>query len=159
MLSWRNLREDNSDSAGLTLGDVQVTEIPLDTKTARTDLSFGLAERWSAEGTPTGIVGEVEFRTDVFDAVSVETMIARLERVLTAMLTDSDRSLSAIDVLGSDERALLDAWSNQAVLGQPASVSGSMVGLFGAQVSRVPGSVAVSCEGRSLTYRELDVAS
>ena len=99
MLSWRNRQEDTSDSAGLTLGDVQITQIPLDTSTARTDLSFGLGERWSAEGTPAGIAGEVEFHTDVFDAASIEVMIERLERVLVAMVADPARRLSSVDVL------------------------------------------------------------
>ena len=42
MLSWRKLHEDTGDSGGLALGDLQVTEMPLDTRTARTDLSFGV---------------------------------------------------------------------------------------------------------------------
>ncbi|MCV6979911.1 hypothetical protein H7I53_06670 [Mycolicibacterium pulveris] len=86
----------------------------------------------------------------------------RLERVLGLMVADSGRRLSSVEVLDTDERVRLEGWGNREVLSAPAapaSVSGSMVGLFGAQVSRVPGSVAVSCEGRSLTYRELDVAS
>ena len=31
----------------------------------------------------------MEFRTDVFDAVSIETLIGRLERVLVAMTADA----------------------------------------------------------------------
>jgi len=40
----------------------------VDTRTARTDLAFSLAERWTEAGEPAGISGAVEFRTDVFDA-------------------------------------------------------------------------------------------
>ncbi len=159
MLSWRNWQDDTSDSAGLTLGDVQVTQIPLDTSTARTDLSFGLGERWSAEGTPAGIGGEVEFRTDVFDAASIEVMIERLERVLVAMVADPGRRLSSVDVLDESELARLEGWGNRAVLGEPASAPVSIPGVFAGQVARVPGAVALSFEGRSLTYRELDEAS
>ncbi|MGE2727826.1 amino acid adenylation domain-containing protein, partial [Mycolicibacterium pulveris] len=112
MLSWRKLQED-SESAALTLGDVQVTEKPLDTRTARTDLSFGLGERWTVDGTPAGITGEVEFRTDVFDAASVETMIDRLQRVLVAMTADSGRPVSSVGVLGEGERERLEAWGNR----------------------------------------------
>ena len=45
MLAWQNLAGTPSDPvAGLTLGDLQVTPLPLDTRTARTDLAFSLAE-------------------------------------------------------------------------------------------------------------------
>ena len=42
------------------------------------DLTFSLAERWTEAGEPAGIGGEVEFRTDVFDAASIEALIERL---------------------------------------------------------------------------------
>ena len=43
------------------------------------------------------IDGSVEFRTDVFDAASIEALIERLERVLVVMTTDPTRRLSSID--------------------------------------------------------------
>ena len=93
------MRWQDSYAAGLTLGDLQVTPLPVDTHTARTDLTFALAERWSETGEPAGIGGAVEFRTDVFDAASIEALIERFERVLTAMTADTARRLSSIDVL------------------------------------------------------------
>ena len=79
MLAWQNLPGQDSDpaAAGLALGDVQVTPLPADTYTARMDLVFSLAERWSEAGAPAGIGGTVEFRTDVFDAASIEALIER----------------------------------------------------------------------------------
>ena len=60
------------------MGDLQVTPLPVDTHTARMDLTFSLAERWTEAGEPAGISGAVEFRTDVFDAASIEALIERL---------------------------------------------------------------------------------
>ena len=57
------------------------------------------------------------------------------------------------------EHARLDGWGNRAVLTQPATASVSIPVLFAAQVARVPEAVALSFEGRSMTYRELDEAS
>ena len=91
-------------AAGLALGDLQVTPLPVDTHTARMDLTFSLAERWTEAGEPAGIGGAVEFRTDVFDAASIDTLIGRLQRVLAAMTADPTARLSSIDVL-DDRRA------------------------------------------------------
>ncbi len=66
------------------MGELQVIPLPVDTRTARMDLTFSLAERWTQAGEPAGIGGEVEFRTDVFDAASIEALIERLQRVLVA---------------------------------------------------------------------------
>ncbi|MBW8711451.1 MAG: hypothetical protein JF631_10490 [Mycobacterium sp.] len=60
MLAWQNL-QDNDSATELTLGDVQITPLPVDTSTARTDLAFSLAERWTEAGEPAGIGGGVEF--------------------------------------------------------------------------------------------------
>ena len=67
---------------------MQVTPLPADTHTARMDLTFSLAERWTEAGEPAGISGTVEFRTDVFDAASIEALIERLRRVVVAMTAD-----------------------------------------------------------------------
>ena len=87
---------------------MQVTPLPVDTHTARMDLVFSLAERWTEAGEPAGIGGMVEFRTDVFDAASIEALIERLERVLVAMTADPARRLSSVDVLDAGEHARLD---------------------------------------------------
>jgi non-ribosomal peptide synthetase component F len=99
MLAWQNLPWQDNDPAGLALGDLQVTPLPIDTQTARMDLTFSLAERWTEAGEPAGIRGRVEFRTDVFDAARIETLIERWRQVLVAVAADPGRPLSSIDLL------------------------------------------------------------
>ena len=98
-------------------------------------------------------------RTDVFDVASIEALIERLKRVLVAMTADPTRRLSAMDVLDAGEHARLDGWGNRAVLTQPATTAVSIPVLFAAQVARTPEAVAVTFEGRSMTYRELEEAA
>ena len=160
MLAWQNLPGHNNDpAAGLGLGDLQVTPLPADTHTARMDLTFSLAERWTQAGEPAGISGVVEFRTDVFDAASIEALIKRLGRVLAAMIADPGLRLSSVDLLDEAEHARLDEIGNRAVLTLPATTSVSIPVVFAAQVARAPEAVAISCDGHSVTYRELEEAA
>ena len=150
----------NSDpAAALVLEGLQVTPLPVDTRTARMDLTFSLAERFTETGEPAGIGGAVEFRTDVFDADSIEVLIGRLQRVVGALTADPSQRLSSIDLLDAGEQARLDELGNRAVLTQPAPPAVSVPVLFAAQVARAPEAVAVICGQRSWTYRELDEAS
>ncbi len=162
VLGWQNFagQDQNKDSAaGLSLGDVRVTPLSVDTHTARIDLLFSLAERWTEAGEPAGIGGPVEFRTDVFDAATIGALIDRLERVLAAMTAEPTRRLSSIDLLDEAEHARLDGWSNRALLTQPAPAPVSIPALFAAHVTRIPEAVAISFAERSWTYRELDQAA
>ncbi|WP_231990031.1 condensation domain-containing protein, partial [Mycobacterium sp. 852002-51971_SCH5477799-a] len=84
MLAWQNW-QDADPAAGVALGEVQVTPLRADTDTARADLTWSLAERWTEAGEPAGIGGQVEFRTDVFDVASIEVLVERLQRVVLAM--------------------------------------------------------------------------
>jgi non-ribosomal peptide synthetase component F len=88
MLGWQNLSWHHRPAAGLSLGDVQVTPLAVDTRTARMDLVFSLAERWTEAGEPAGIGGVVEFRTDVFDAPRIEVLIERFRQMLVAMTAE-----------------------------------------------------------------------
>ena len=90
------------------MGDLQVTPLPVDTRTARMDLTFSLAERLTEAGEPAGIGGAVEFRTDVFDAASIETLIERLQRVVVAMTADPTRRCRRSICWMSREHARLD---------------------------------------------------
>jgi len=108
---------------------------------------------------PPGFTGNVEFRTDVFDADSIEALIERLQRVLVAITADPGRRLSSVDLLDAEEHARLDGWGNRAVLTQPAPPPMSVPVVFAARVAQTPDAVAVTFEGRSITYRELEEAA
>ena len=101
----------------------------------------------------------MEFRTDVFDAASIEVLIERLQRVLVAVTADPSRLLSSVDVLDAGEHARLEEIGNRAVSTAPASAPVSIPVLWAAQVARTPEAVAVTFEGDSMTYRELEEAS
>ena len=160
LFAWQNLPGHTSDpAAGLALGDLQATQIPVDTQTARMDLTFSLSEHFTDAAEPAGIWGAVEYRTDVFDAATIETLIERLRRVVVAMTADPKARLSSIDVLYGGERAQLDEIGNRAVLTAPASAPVSVPELFAEHVARTPDATAVSLNSDSLTYRELDEAA
>ncbi|WP_156763504.1 non-ribosomal peptide synthetase, partial [Mycobacterium scrofulaceum] len=157
MLAWQNLPGTGADS-GLALGDLRVSQLPITTHTARMDLTFNVAERFTDDGEPAGISGAVEFRTDVFDAGTVAAVVERLERVLVAMTADPGVRLSSIDVLQDGELTRLGEMGRWPVLEQP--VTGvSIPALFAEQVLRAPEAVALRFGEQSWTYREVDDAS
>ncbi|NKZ11523.1 non-ribosomal peptide synthetase [Mycolicibacterium septicum DSM 44393] len=162
LLTWQNLPwSKNSDDSAVasTMGDVRVNPLAAETHTARMDLTFALEDRWTEAGEPAGIGGSVEFRTDVFDPSTIEALIARLQRVLVAMMADSTRRVSSIDVLDVAEHACLDEVGNRATLTAPAGVTASIPEVFARQVARTPDAAAMTFDGRSWSYRELDEAS
>ncbi|WP_142386420.1 hypothetical protein, partial [Mycobacterium avium] len=55
MLAWQNLQPTE-----LSLGQVRVIPLPVDTRHARMDRAWSLAERWTPDCSPAGIGGAVE---------------------------------------------------------------------------------------------------
>jgi amino acid adenylation domain-containing protein len=82
--------------------------------------------------------------------------VARFERLLLAMIAEPGRALSSADLLDGAERARLDEIGHRSVLSDPATPAVSIPALFTAQAVRTPDAIAVSDQGRSMTYRELD---
>ncbi|MFD5683452.1 non-ribosomal peptide synthetase [Streptomyces bacillaris] len=150
MLGWQNHID-----AELALPGVRADAVPTTSHAARMDLTFSLRERTAERGEPAGIGGVVEYRTDVYDTGTVESMVARLERILSAMVTDLDRPVHSADILDAAEHARLDRVGNREVLCAPAART-SIPEAFAAQAARTPDAVAVVFRGRTWTYRELD---
>lgn len=153
MLAWQN-----NIPAELALGELDITPIPLQARTARMDVVFSLGERWTETGEPAGIEGIAEFRTDVFDTATIRTVIARWQRLLQAAVTEPERPLSSIDVLDDREHIHLDQIGNRVALTQPRS-SLSIPELFAAQVTTSPNAIALVCNSIQLTYGDLDTAA
>ncbi|WP_228567168.1 non-ribosomal peptide synthetase, partial [Nocardia sp. SYP-A9097] len=100
----------------------------------------------------------VKYSADVFAAVDVERLVARLVRVFDAVVADPRQRMSAIDVFDEQELARLAEFSNRAALAeQTAAVS--IPAMFAAQVARTPDTVALVFEEQSWTYSELDEVS
>ena len=140
------------DTAGLSGADgLAITDI-----TSREHTHYPLTVA-ALPGDELGL--RVDYDTDVFDPASIHTLIERLARVLGAMTADPGRRLSSIDVLDAGEHARLDEVGNRAVLTQPAPAAVSIPALWAAQVARAPEAVAISFQGRSMTYREVEEAA
>ncbi|MCW6010550.1 amino acid adenylation domain-containing protein, partial [Micromonospora sp. CPCC 205371] len=144
MLAWQH-----TPAVEPVLPGVRCEAIPVHTGTSRLDLSFSLGE---GDG---GVAGSVEYRTDLFDRSTVESLAGRLERLLAAAVEDPGRRVGDIDLLSDAERAnVLGPWA-----GSAADAGGTLPDVFAAQVARTPDAVAVISGERSLTYAELDAAS
>ncbi|WP_120275721.1 non-ribosomal peptide synthetase, partial [Mycobacterium lehmannii] len=97
-----------------------------------------------------------EYAATVFSTTEIDTMIDRFQRILTAFTTDPTRQLVTIDILDTDEYIQLDEWSNRAVLSETVEAPVSIPAAFEAQVRRTPDAVALTYDGSSLTYREMN---
>jgi glycopeptidolipid biosynthesis protein len=94
-----------------------------------------------------------------FSSFDVSYLAARLQQVLMEMTADPERPISSIEILDEDENARLDGWSHRAALTQPVTAPVSIPLAFAEHVERAPEAVAVTFDGRSMTYRELEEAA
>jgi mycobactin peptide synthetase MbtE len=106
-----------------------------------------------------GYRGNVIYRTELYRRPTIERFVGWLVRIVNAFAENVDTTLRDVQLMEAAEQAQLDGWGNRAVLTQPATMPASIPVLFAAQVARTPYAVAVTFEGRSMTYRELDEAS
>ncbi|MFD0026546.1 amino acid adenylation domain-containing protein, partial [Streptomyces sp. NPDC058382] len=148
MLSFQNNAE-----ARLDLGGLRATGKGIGLKTSNFDLSFVLEERFADDGAPAGIVGGIEFATDLFDRETAATLAARLVRVIGETTGDPDRRLSALEVLTEEERRRILVEWNDTALDAPRS---TLTALFEQQVARTPDATALVFQDMRLTYAELN---
>ncbi|MGY5124147.1 amino acid adenylation domain-containing protein [Streptomyces nigrescens] len=145
--------QNNADAPLRLHDDVRMTTEPTTLEAAKSDLSFGLRERFTEAGEPAGLTGSLEYAEDLFAREGARALAERLVRMLTAAAAAPDRAVSEADLLAPGERhRLLVEWNGAADEAAPASLPQ----LFEAQVARTPDAVAVVYEGASLTYGELN---
>ncbi|MDX3225470.1 non-ribosomal peptide synthase/polyketide synthase [Streptomyces sp. ME19-01-6] len=153
------LTVQSTRAAELRLPGLTVVGVPGESRWARFDLSFGLGELRTADGEPDGLEGLVDYSTELFDAPTVESVLARLERVLRAVAAEPDTRVGDIEILTAGERRRLlyghgHGHDHDHTAAPPPSPL--IPARFEAQAARTPHAAAVICRGVTLSYADLD---
>ncbi|MFI8460817.1 amino acid adenylation domain-containing protein [Kitasatospora sp. NPDC085464] len=143
----------NNAAATVDLPGVTVTPRPLGTATAKFDLLVGVAEATDEDGAPAGIHGGVEYAAELFDRGTVEALVARWVRLLTAAAAGPEQPVGRLDLLDPAESAWLLTTCNDTALEIPDAL---LPELFRQQAADSPDAIALVADGAELSYRELD---
>ncbi|MHA6316571.1 hybrid non-ribosomal peptide synthetase/type I polyketide synthase [Altererythrobacter sp. CAU 1778] len=111
------------------------------------DLFFNLVE------CSDGLRVEVDYASDLFDETTIERWVENLRQVLRALVADPAQAIDDIDVLGSQERAWLDARNP---VWPPLPDDCSLVSEFRRAAGGFADRVALSADGVTRTYGELE---
>ena len=95
----------------------------------------------------------LDYRSDLFDRLSMEALGERLARLLEAAVTQPDRPIGRLDILSAGERSrILCGWNATA---RPVGAR-TLLEAYGAHVVGRPDAVAVAAGGERLSYGALD---
>src|SRR5207253_3533786 len=105
----------NAGGVEIALPGVEAHLEPVATASAKFDLSVSVSEARGGDGRPGGIVGVVEYATDLFERGTVEGLAGRLVRLLEQAVAAPERPIGSLDILGGDERTtILAKWNDTA---------------------------------------------
>jgi amino acid adenylation domain-containing protein len=129
------------------LPGVELRRMPIRRTSAKFDLLLSLVDADEPRGS-------CEYSTDLFEQATIERMLGHFRRVLEGALVYPDGPISKIDILTpAERRQLLVDW-NQTHRHYPKGRT--ITQLFEAQVEQTPNAIAVTWEGHSLSYHELN---
>ncbi len=131
----------------IELPGLHVQHSRIDNQTSQFDFTFHFVEA------AFGLIVKLEYNTDLFDEPTIDRLFGHFHTLLTAIVANPDRPLSALPLLTPIERQQLQAWSQSDIGTVPAI---GIDRLFAAQVAKNPDAVAVICGDERLTYAELD---
>ncbi|MCP4661907.1 MAG: amino acid adenylation domain-containing protein, partial [bacterium] len=149
MFALQNAPQANLDLPGLTLRPAAAEG----GTTAKFDLTVALQE------SEMGVVGALEYSTDLFDDTTMERLFAHYQRLLAGAVADPGKRLVELPLVGAAERhQLLAEWN---VTGRRYPRETSLGELFEARVKEAPEAVAAvfgrsGAPDASLSYGELN---
>ncbi|MHC5719358.1 MAG: AMP-binding protein, partial [Nostoc sp.] len=116
-------------------------------RTAKFDMTLQMRE------TAQGLVGTLEYNTDLFESSSISRMVEHLQTLLSGIVANPQQRLLELPLLTQTEKTLLVQWNDTSVKYPQHQCIHQ---LFEAQVERTPHAVAVVFESEQLTYCELN---
>jgi amino acid adenylation domain-containing protein len=129
------------------MADLSLVPLEIDNGTAKFDLLLSLRE------TEPGLVGALEYSTDLFEAATIARMAKHFETLLEAVVDNPNQPLSGLPLMTSQERQRLREWNEtRAAYPGPECIHE----LFEQQVKRTPDAISVIFNGEQITYEELD---
>jgi non-ribosomal peptide synthetase component F/acyl carrier protein len=138
----------NAPAASLEIGDLRLGPVDVEATTAKFDLTLNLSEQGG------GLLGTVDYATDLYDATTVERLILHLEQLLAAALREPDRLVAELPLLGGAElQQILREWNDTGV---EHGVPPLLPLLIAKQAARAPRRLAVEQGSRALTAGELE---
>ncbi|MEH2030403.1 MAG: amino acid adenylation domain-containing protein [Nostoc sp.] len=138
----------NALMSALELPGLTLTPLESNSDSAKFDLTLQMTE------TEEGLVGSLEYNTDLFEENTIHRMAGHLQTLLEGIVANPQQRLSELPLLSESERhQLLREWNNTEVE-YPQQLC--IHHLFDAQVERTPDAVAVVFEDEQLTYWELN---
>ncbi|BBC66515.1 hypothetical protein MMRN_34110 [Mycobacterium marinum] len=97
--------------------------------------------------TAPALTGTIEYRTDVYDPTTINTLATRLHHTLHAFTTHPDQPLHHLDLLTDTEHTHLRTWGNHPTLTAPTTTPAiSIPAAFTAQVAAHPHAPALTFE-------------
>lgn len=128
--------------------DWQTAQLEVDSGAAKVDLQLQIYEESDR------LSGRFTFNTDLFQAATIDRMTRHLQTLLEGAVGDRNRPLSRLPLLTQPEQYQLIVEWNDTYADYPHDCC--VHHLFELQVKRTPNATAVVCEGKQLTYRELN---
>ncbi|WP_167486988.1 non-ribosomal peptide synthetase [Nocardia terpenica] len=144
----------NQQPPELSLGGLSVGLLPAHTGVSPFDLGLTLTERFDAAGAPAGIIAELTYATDLFDADTAASFAERYARILGAAVADPGVVVGEIELLSAAERnsVLVRGSDSRFAFDENATLPA----LFAEQARRTPDAPAVTYDDHTLTYAEFD---
>ena len=143
---YNHLRDVGGQVSADSLHGLHVEEIDLVEQTAHFDISLNTFERSS------GLVATFNYSTDLFDAARIQRMATHWQNLLQGICQAPRQRIAQLSILDADERRqILGQW-------QPGTHSSQrrVHQLIAEHAALTPDAVAVLCEGRQLSYAQLD---
>ncbi len=143
MFVLQNAPAETLKTSGLTLHALQARNA-----STRFDLSLSITE---VEG---GMTAALQYNADLFERETIERMGKHFQRLLAGIVSDPTQRISQLPMLTAAERhQLLVEW-NETARAYPREKC--IHELFEVQTGRTPEAVALSCEEKQVSYRELN---
>ncbi|RXT70445.1 amino acid adenylation domain-containing protein [Pseudomonas syringae] len=140
---------NNTPGGGeLSLPELSLEPLQAPHTTAQFDLSLALVE---ADG---GLVGSLEYASDLFERATIERMAGHLQVLLEAMVADDQQAVAELPLLSCEQRRQVLESFNDTAAAYPADKL--LHQLFEEQAAQQPDALAVVDEAGSLTYSELN---
>ena len=140
----------HAETAEFNLPDLTATLQPSDFPFAKFDLTLGLME----QGKEDGLLGMIEYATDLFDEATIARVASHFTVLLEGIVNQPEIPIHQLPMLTNAEyHQIVHEWNDTAVdYGEPQTIDA----LFEQQVERTPDAIALVFGEEQLSYQELN---